>query len=75
MPRTLDDLLVPVQPDAVYTLAQLSRVLRVGITIIREAIRRGKLRHTERDGQRLVRGEWVVRWIAGEETRARRKSK
>ena len=71
MSRTLDDLLIPVQTNRVYTLRELSRALCLSLNILREAIRAGKLRHTERDGRRLVRGEWVVRWIATAETEER----
>ncbi len=61
-----------IKPDAFYDQDALRRLLGLSVKAIGNACRSGQLRTTERAGRRFFRGSWIIAWLEGSETQARK---
>lgn len=52
-----------IHPDAIYHLADLPRVLRIGRDSIEAEVKSGRLVHGEVAGRFVFRGLWLLAWI------------
>ena len=52
-----------IDPLAVYRLADLPGLIRVGFGVVREAVRSGELRCKIAGNRQLFLGQWLLDWV------------
>jgi hypothetical protein len=61
-----------IHPDAVYCLAELTRVLDLKPSSLPRELRLGRLRYSKRSEKVFILGRWVLEWLAQGEVKRRR---
>ena len=63
-----------IDPDAVYSVEEFQRALKLRASTARREFREGRLRVARRAGKNYILGEWILEWLRGGELPRRRKA-